>query len=304
VKLTWPVTAGIGTAAVIGALAVGVSQAALAASASVPVPGVRVAAGHQGPADRGSAPAGVRAAAAAPLTAAPTRAARSFDGVLKPGQMLRPGQSVHSPSRRFELVQQTDGNLVLYHLANGKKGALWGTMTASPGAFTVMQTDGNLVVYSKSRKALWASNTSRHGGAFLQVQNDGNVVVYSKAKKALWSRHEFIGELPPGYRLKPGMVVLSPSRRFFLVQQTDGNLVLYRGSLFGEKTALWGTMTLSAGAFSQLQTDGNLVVYSTSHKPLWASGTSHHAGAFLEVQNDGNVVVYSKAKKALWATHT
>jgi len=304
VKLTWPVTAGIGTAAVIGALSLGASQAAAAAPASVPAPGVRLSIGHPSLAARGAARAGVHGAAAAPLTAAPARAARSFDGVLKPGQMLRTGQSVHSPSRRFELVQQSDGNLVLYHLSNGKKGALWGTMTASPGAFTIMQTDGNLVVYSKARKALWASNTGRHGGAFLAVQNDGNVVVYSKAKKALWSRHEFIGELPPGYRLKPGMVVLSPSRRYFLVQQTDGNLVLYRGALFGKKTALWGTMTHSAGAFSQMQTDGNLVVYSKAHKPLWASNTGGHAGAFLEVQNDGNVVIYSKAKKALWATHT
>jgi phosphoribosyl-AMP cyclohydrolase len=274
VKLTRPFAAGLGTVAVIGALSIGaLSIGALSIGAA------------QG------------------AMASEHGAALSHDGVLEPGQALRKGQSVHSPNRRFELTEQTDGNLVLTRHKAGKVTALWGTMTLRRGAFTKMQTDGNLVVYSKSRKPLWASNTSRHGGAFLAVQNDGNVVIYSKAKKALWSRHMFIGELLGGDQLKAGMEVVSPSRRYELVQQADGNLVLYRRGA-GKLTALWGTMTLRRGAFSLMQADGNLVVYSKAKKALWASGTSHHPGAFLLVQNDGNVVIYTKAKKALWATGT
>jgi hypothetical protein len=75
-------------------------------------------------------------------------------GLVKGGQILKPGKFVRSPNEKYGLVQQTDGNLVLYQ---GKK-ALWSTATGRhPGAASIMQTDGNLVVYSKDKKVLWAS---------------------------------------------------------------------------------------------------------------------------------------------------
>jgi hypothetical protein len=93
-------------------------------------------------------------------------------------------QSLSSCDGRFTLVQQTDGNLVLYK-AGGV--ALWSSGTWNhPGAFTVMQDDGNLVVYDAGFRALWSSGTWGQPGAVLAVQDDGNLVIYSASGRALW----------------------------------------------------------------------------------------------------------------------
>jgi hypothetical protein len=65
-------------------------------------------------------------------------------GILKTGQELKAGQSLYSPSGQYELIMQTDGNLVVYD--NGS--AIWNTVTQGTGSsnYLIMQTDGNLVV--------------------------------------------------------------------------------------------------------------------------------------------------------------
>lgn len=96
------------------------------------------------------------------------------------------GQSMKSCDRRFTLIMQTDGNLVLYQ--NGVSAALWHTNThGNPGSTATMQGDGNLVVYSPGGVALWNSGTHGNPGAGLKVQDDGNLVIYSTGDAALWS---------------------------------------------------------------------------------------------------------------------
>jgi hypothetical protein len=103
-------------------------------------------------------------------------------GTLGVNQALDADQAVKSCDGRFTLVQQSDGNLVLYKEG---KGALWSTGTyGGPGRVTIMQGDGNLVMYSLAGKPIWASNTAGHPGATLAIQDDGNVVIY--AGKAIW----------------------------------------------------------------------------------------------------------------------
>lgn len=279
-----------GAAAAITSLSVGawaatggiMHPAAEKTHATAAQPGVGTAAV---PAGAPSADVRPRSAAAAPAT-----------GLVKPGRILRPGAYVRSPNHEYGLLQQTDGNLVLYR----GKTALWSTVTSGhAGASAVMQTDGNLVVYSTAKKPLWQSDTARHPGATLVVQDDGNLVIYSTAKKALWSRHVSLETLQPGYLLKQGQGVRSLNGEYLLIQQTDGNLVLYRG-----KTALWSTETgRNPGAYAVMQTDGNLVVYSAAKKALWSSNTSGHAGASLAVQTDGNLVIYGTDHTALWSRH-
>lgn len=104
-------------------------------------------------------------------------------GVLAPGKALGVNESVTSCDGRFTLIQQDDGNLVLY--MNGV-GALWATGTDKTAAtVTVMQEDGNLVVYTGEGKPLWDSHTWGNDGAWLAVQDDGNLVIYSS--KAIWA---------------------------------------------------------------------------------------------------------------------
>jgi hypothetical protein len=105
--------------------------------------------------------------------------------------------------------------------------------------------------------------------------------------------------LKSGQQLSPGQSIASQKGQFTFILQTDGNLVLYRGT-----TALWSTRTNGKPVHvAAMQGDGNLVLYDAQQHPMWASGTNGHPGAFLTVQDDGNVVIYT-GTKAIWATNT
>lgn len=215
---------------------------------------------------------------------------------LNAGQALSPGQYLDSPNGQYELVMQSDGNLVLYVVGQRP---LWDTSTwGHPGAYAVMQSDGNLVVYGTGG-ALWASGTSGNPGAGLDVQSDANVVVYSNYGRPLWDSGRVNNELIPGGSLQDGWMLISPNRQYELAMQLDGNLVLYR---IGQG-ALWSAGTGGhPGAYAVMQGDGNLVVYG-SGRALWASGTWGHPGAYTSLQTDGNLVVYGPGG-ALWASGT
>jgi len=104
-------------------------------------------------------------------------------GGMQSGQSIAQPGSVKSLDGRFNLVLQTDGNLVLYYEGHG---ALWSTSTNGAGHTLAMQTDGNLVLYNAASQAVWNSKTYGHPGATLSVQNDGNLVVYG-GSTPLWS---------------------------------------------------------------------------------------------------------------------
>jgi hypothetical protein len=108
--------------------------------------------------------------------------------ILFPGNKLTGGQSLLSPSGRYELVMQTDGNLVAYDHGNNNV-AYWASNTpGNPGAFFVVQTDGNLVVYGADGKAvLWASYTQGSTPGWFVAQEDSNVVLYGIDDVAIWN---------------------------------------------------------------------------------------------------------------------
>ena len=95
---------------------------------------------------------------------------------LNPGDELREGQSITSRNGGYSLLQQDDGNLVLYRSRDGR--ALWASGTNGMAVrTTIMQRDGNLVIYGFPQ-ALWASGTDGHPNSVCFMQDDGNLVIY------------------------------------------------------------------------------------------------------------------------------
>ena len=118
------------------------------------------------------------------------------------------------------------------------------------------------------------------------------------------------GQLAAGQRLTRGQELDSPSGRFHLLLQTDGNLVLYDGSPSGQN-AIWATNTWTLPAdrsptHADMQTDGNLVLYNDANQPAWAAGVSGSTfvNPYLQVQDDGNLVIYHNGRTPLWASGT
>lgn len=117
--------------------------------------------------------------------AAQATAAHSYPDKLVGGESLTAGESINSPNGLTTLVMQSDGNLVLYRLADGYP--LWHSQSWNhPGAAAAMQTDGNLVVYGPVGEVLFHTNTYNNPGARLVLQSDSNLVVYSPSNAKLW----------------------------------------------------------------------------------------------------------------------
>jgi hypothetical protein len=113
-------------------------------------------------------------------------AAHSQAHRLVGGESLTAGESITSLNGVVSLVQQHDGNLVLYRLADGYP--LWNSRTnGRPGAFTAMQTDGNLVVYGTNGAPLFNTGTQNNPGSSLELQTDSNLVIYSVGGVTLWN---------------------------------------------------------------------------------------------------------------------
>lgn len=120
-----------------------------------------------------------------------------------------------------------------------------------------------------------------------------------------WSGATPVAGAPVGGNLlATGQVLTAPSSvassnsRYYLMMQSDGNLVVY-----GPTGARWSSGTDGhPGAYATMQTDGNLVIYQGS-TALWSSGTSGHPGAFASMQSDGNLVVY-QGSTAWWSSGT
>jgi CHAP domain len=92
--------------------------------------------------------------------------------------------------------------------------------------------------------------------------------------------------LAAGHSLDSNQYLLSDDARFALILQSDGNLVLWGG------TVVWQSLTSDSGATHlDMQTDGNLVLYTASNTPVWQS-TGTGGSAHLVLQTDGNLVTY------------
>lgn len=247
-----------------------------------------------------------------------------------PGETLGVDEPLRSPNGRYELIFQSDGNLVLYKTYSGyPRRALWASGTAGrTAAVCILQGDGNLVLYAPSGGVLWSSETPGNPGSTLFVQDDGNVVIRRGDSSSAWATGTVQPTIPSGPpaagdRMKPGQTlardkpIFSANGRYSLVFQSNGNLVLYkhlaprrravRGgsiSIPGRRLPLWDAGTYDRRAeVCIMQRDGNLVIYDADAMPVWSSGSEGRAGSFLIVQDDGNAVVY-EGRAARWATRT
>lgn len=108
-----------------------------------------------------------------------------FRDRLMPGEQLLWQEGIMSPNGEYYLVQQSDGNLVVYNKTNQP---LWASNNNGKNIKQcIMQNDGNLVQYQTNNTPVWASNTDNHSNAYLLMQDDGNLVIYSIDGKPLWS---------------------------------------------------------------------------------------------------------------------
>lgn len=226
---------------------------------------------------------------------------------LASGATLTKDGNLLSPDAQSALVLQDDGNLVYYSSLR----KVWASNTAGSSADRlVMQPDGNLVLYSSDNTPLWYSDTHiSSGSAKLVLQTDGNAVIYNQTQQPLWSIGYInnpnllssVTKTMQSARMFQGQYMETADRRYQLLLQPDGNLVLY-----SQSKPVWSTMTIgnNPAKHLRLQEDGNLVLYNKNNQPLWSSHTEGYGLSTLVVQGDGNVVTYSSDSIPSWSSGT
>jgi RHS repeat-associated protein len=170
--------------------------------------------------------------------------------------------------------------------------------------YATLQTDGNFVLYDPFNNPLWSTVTYGTNASSIQMQDDANLVLYIFK----WQAGVYVaptgGTIPyDGCRvgatlfatqiLTSGACLESPSGRYMLLMQSDGNLFIYDRSV-GQVT--WAANTYGhPGAVASLQSDGNFVVYDTNGIGIWSSGTYGTFSERLDMQDDGRIIIYKSA---------
>jgi TM2 domain-containing membrane protein YozV len=130
------------------------------------------------------------------VAGAPRPAPDSPADSLGPNQYLAPGDKLVT-TNGYEIIEQTDGNLVEYHEPGNV--LQWDGQTEHhPGSIAEMQsTGGNLVIIAPDGVPVVSTGTNGHPGSILKIQTDANVVVIAPGNVPVWNRFAHPGGLFP-----------------------------------------------------------------------------------------------------------
>lgn len=221
-----------------------------------------------------------------------SRADGYLGGQLAPGWVLRPGQRLLSPNRRYELRMQTDGNLGLFEGSTAR----WYSGNGTPGAHAeLQQNNGNFAVWNGSDRR-WSAETWSLGAERVVLQDDGNLVVWAAGRPVWTSRDGYSGDLLlRGWELRSGSQLRSTDGRWTAWMQPDGNLGVWEG-----ETARWWSGNGTGGAHAVLHpANGNFAVWNGTDM-RWSAGTADRDASRVKLEGDGNLVVYA-GTTMLWS---
>lgn len=104
--------------------------------------------------------------------------------ILVAGEKLEVNEVLVSNNRKYKLIMQENGDLVLY---SGINIPMWSSFTAGQAITTlVLEKNGELVLYGEQGKIFWKTETSGNANAYLLLQDDGNLVLCNNGR-AIWS---------------------------------------------------------------------------------------------------------------------
>jgi hypothetical protein len=94
-------------------------------------------------------------------------------------------QNEYLETKTSRPYMQSDGNLVLYRMDNGRQGqALWSTATNNRGHYAMFQDDGNFVVYDRNGQATFS--TATNGATRIRITSARRIAI--SGGPANWSR--------------------------------------------------------------------------------------------------------------------
>ena len=213
------------------------------------------------------------------------------NAVLEKGEELKTGEKLCSTNGDYRLDMQEDGNLVVYHKTFG---ATWASFTQFSGSVRAkLEDDGNFKLWDLQNNLKFETKTSGKGGAKIILLNDGRLQVLNEENETIWNARDTSGFLDKGclpvltggQTLNRGQSVCSVNKRFNLIMEDGGNLVVYQNS---NHEKVWEAGANGRGGVrADMQEDGNFVIYTKDNAVPWSSDTWRAGPSYLELSDEG-----------------
>lgn len=223
------------------------------------------------------------------------------------------GTTIYSMDTEYKFIIQADGNCVIYKYDGSVK---WSSGTFnSKYALPVVTISNDMKVTIKSSLSRISTESKiiidgiGQGGylhldaanGILNIRdNDWDIVRWSTFdKQSSYDNNKKIKiyntfTYQSDYNASDSIRKYSPNMKYYLIFQSDGNLVLYPT---GKDSAEWSSATYgNSSAILSIQKDGNVVIYSnsTKSKVLWKSDTGgDNKSTFLMADDNGYVAIYT-----------
>jgi len=232
-----------------------------------------------------------------------------------------------SRNRKYKLIGQSDGNLVIYKITPSGESAIWASNTNNgPGKYNFIFRDDGILWIFNSDKVIWASNSGGWGANKLVLRDDGNLIIYAPDgsgsnagfnREVWWSGSGQSEDEPrPEDEPLPPPPVFNPplppsdmpgSENDTPCQPVSAPNAPSNTANFN-RTFQDAPLTSCSGQYKLIgQSDGNLVIFKitpSGESPIWASNTNIGAGSYNFIfQSDGNLVIYSP-NKPIWASNS
>lgn len=221
---------------------------------------------------------------------------------LASGEILEaPGKIWHT-TKDIYLQMQQDGNLVLYHqIPTERPKAIWASGTASEENpyFATLSEEGTLLVYRGTPGAVdqedivYSSLTKGSKGNYVLAFDIYNRLTIFKGnvqnvEEHVWSNIRY--ELQAGDILQKGEMFKDPDHNVFLLMQSDGNLVAYRGAdMSNNYNVVWSSRSSGKAENPALKlgSDGTITILDHAgpkgSSPIW---TRHIGTPFFHLDFD------------------
>lgn len=186
----------------------------------------------------------------------------------------------------FRFVVQSDCNLVIYNSIPER--VMWASGTSSSkGCHLSIQNDCNVALYESDGALLWRTATNgKCTSGELVLGYDGRLVLEGNSREELWESHRSRMRT----RLFQGGEIYSENEEFRAILQDDCNLVVYAS----DGDVVWSTGTRGEAEECLLveQTDGNVVLYGPE-RSLWNANTrTKTTDPRVYLNNRGTLLVY------------
>lgn len=109
-------------------------------------------------------------------------------------------------------------------------------------------------------------------------------------------------------KLYQNQCLLSSSKNYYLIIQSDGRLKIYVSSHFTAKNEIYNISLYKNGVapfYLKLNSNARLAIYDYNNDECWNNGCEKKEGHYIAIlQNNGNLEIHDELENLLWESES